>query len=146
MIIREQKTSHLDYSNYQLLNKSAVAVGEAIKRYGLPIEHISFKNNGLKGREMNLLINSLSRHYSKLTHLNLAKNKLGYEGAKYLSESLNEMKALLSLDLAENEIGDIGIGEIMKSLKNFGNIEYLDISGNNIGKSSSAMDCAEYIK
>jgi hypothetical protein len=38
MIIREQKTSHIDYSNYHILNKTAVAVSEAIKRYSLPIE------------------------------------------------------------------------------------------------------------
>lgn len=38
MIIRDQKTTCFDFSNYSLLNKSAVAVGEAIKRYILPIE------------------------------------------------------------------------------------------------------------
>jgi hypothetical protein len=38
MIIRDQKTTCFDFSNYSLLNKSAVAIGEAIKRYVLPIE------------------------------------------------------------------------------------------------------------
>ena len=38
MLIRDKKTSYIDYSNYSMLNKSAVAVGEAIKRYSLPIE------------------------------------------------------------------------------------------------------------
>jgi hypothetical protein len=36
MLIRDkkaEKSNHLDYSNMQLLNKSAVAVAEAIKRY-----------------------------------------------------------------------------------------------------------------
>ena len=41
MVIRDKKTSYLDYSNYCLLNKSAVAVGEAIKRYALPIESLN---------------------------------------------------------------------------------------------------------
>ena len=59
MIIRDKKTSNLDYSNYCLLNKTAVAVGEAIKRYSLPIEEISFMNNGLKAKDCITLIDSL---------------------------------------------------------------------------------------
>lgn len=59
MIIREEKTNHLDYSNYILLNKTALAVAESIKRYVLPIESINFVNNGLKSKECIILIDSL---------------------------------------------------------------------------------------
>jgi len=59
MIIREKNTTHFDYSNYSLLNKSALAVAESIKRYILPIESISFVNNGLKTKEAIMLIASL---------------------------------------------------------------------------------------
>jgi hypothetical protein len=59
MIIREKKTNHIDYSNYQLLNKTAVAVAEAIKRYSLPVESINLTNNGLKYKECIVLIDSL---------------------------------------------------------------------------------------
>ena len=78
MIIREKKTTYIDYSNYCMLNKSAVAVAEAIKRYALTIESINLQNNGLKSKQCKLLIDSLSRHYPKLQILNLSKNKLGY--------------------------------------------------------------------
>ena len=88
MVIRDKKTTHLDYSNYQLLNKSAVAVGEAIKRYSLTIEEINLMNNGLKATETKILLESLQRHYSKLSVLNLSKNKIGSKGAKVLSEAL----------------------------------------------------------
>ena len=67
MVIREKKTNHLDYSNYSLLDKSAVAVAETIKRYVLPIESINFTNNGLKSKQSVILIDSLQRHYEKLT-------------------------------------------------------------------------------
>lgn len=59
MVIREKKTTLLDYSNYQLLNKSAVAVGETIKRYSLTIEEINLMNNGLKAKETKILLDSL---------------------------------------------------------------------------------------
>jgi hypothetical protein len=61
MLIRDkkaEKTNHLDYSNMQLLNKSAVAVAEAIKRYQLPVDAITFSNNGLKPKECLLMIES----------------------------------------------------------------------------------------
>jgi hypothetical protein len=41
------------------LNKTAVAVAEAIKRYSLPIESINLTNNGLKYKECIELIDSL---------------------------------------------------------------------------------------
>jgi hypothetical protein len=50
---------NIDYSNYSLLNKTAVAVAEAIKRYSLPIESINLTNNGLKYKECIELIDSL---------------------------------------------------------------------------------------
>ncbi len=78
MIIREKKTTYIDYSNYCMLNKSAVAVAEAIKRYALTIESINLQNNGLKSKQCKLLIDSLHRHYPKLQILNLRKNRLGY--------------------------------------------------------------------
>lgn len=50
MIIRDEKTNHIDYSNYRLLDKTAVAVAEALKRYPLSIESINLTNNGLKAK------------------------------------------------------------------------------------------------
>ena len=38
MLIRDKKSNHIDYSNLVLLNKSAIAVSEAIKRYSLPVD------------------------------------------------------------------------------------------------------------
>ena len=61
MLIRakkNEKSNHLDYSNTQLLNKSAVAVAEAIKRYALPVDSITFSNNGLKPKECIMMIES----------------------------------------------------------------------------------------
>ncbi len=88
------------------MNKTAVAVSEAIKRYSLPIEEINLMNNGLKAKECIVLINSLQRHYNKLSCLNLSKNKLGFEGAKHLADAIKQMKVLTHLDISFNEVGD----------------------------------------
>lgn len=45
-------------------------------------------NNGLKSNETKILLDSLQRHYPKLSVLNLSKNKIGSKGAKVLSEAL----------------------------------------------------------
>ncbi len=66
MVIRDKKTSIINYSNYQLLSKTAFAVSEAIKRYSFPIEEINFMNNGLKAKEAVALVEALKRHYPKL--------------------------------------------------------------------------------
>lgn len=66
MLIREKKTNHIDYSNFLLLNKSAVAVAEAIKRYSLPVDAITLQNNGLKPKECCLLIQSFQKHYQHI--------------------------------------------------------------------------------
>lgn len=58
MIIRNEKTTTFDFSNYSLLNKSSSAVAEAIKRYTLPIESINLMNNGLRSKDCILLIDS----------------------------------------------------------------------------------------
>lgn len=58
MLIREKKSSHLDYSNFIMLNKASVAVAEAIKRYTLPVDTITLLNNGLKPKECCLLVES----------------------------------------------------------------------------------------
>ena len=143
LLIRDKKTSHLDYSNLILLNKSAVAVAEAIKRYTLPVESITISNNGLKPKECQLLIESFTRHYQMISSLTISKNKLGIEGAKYLSGSLSEMKILSKLVLADDEIGDAGVSELIYNCRNYCSLEYLDISGNNLGKSSAALEFAD---
>ncbi|MFS8160435.1 MAG: hypothetical protein ACMG6E_09570 [Candidatus Roizmanbacteria bacterium] len=89
-----------------MMNKTALAVSEAIKRYSLPIEEINLMNNGLKAKECIVLINSLNRHYNKLARLNISKNKLGLEGARHLAEAIKQMKVLTHLDMGFNEVGD----------------------------------------
>jgi Ran GTPase-activating protein (RanGAP) involved in mRNA processing and transport len=143
MLIKEKNTGHIDYTNVLLLNKSAVAVAEAFKRYALKVNSINLTNNGLKAKECSLMIESFSKHYQMIQTLTISKNKMGFEGAKYLAGALPEMKILGKLVIADNDIGDHGINEIIVACKNYCSIEYLDISGNNLGKSSGSMELAQ---
>jgi Ran GTPase-activating protein (RanGAP) involved in mRNA processing and transport len=146
MLIRDkknEKSNHLDYSNMQLLNKSAVAVAEAIKRYQLPVDQITFYNNGLKPKECLMMIESFQKHFQMIQSLSISKNRLGFDGAKLLATSLPEMKILSKINLSDAEVGDAGINEIINSCRTYCSIEYLDISGNNLGKTPSANELAE---
>ena len=146
MLIRDvkyEKSNNLDYSNMQLLNKSAVAVAEAIKRYQLPVDAITLSNNGLKPKECTLMIESFQKHFGQIQSLTISKNKMGYEGAKYFANAIPEMKILEKIVLADDEIGDMGINEIINACKNYCSVQYLDISGNNIGKTPAANELAE---
>jgi Ran GTPase-activating protein (RanGAP) involved in mRNA processing and transport len=75
--------------------------------------------------------------------LTISKNKMGFDGAKFLANSLPEMKILQKIVLSDDEIGDLGINEIISACRNYCSIEYLDISGNNIGKTPAANELAE---
>jgi Ran GTPase-activating protein (RanGAP) involved in mRNA processing and transport len=88
MIIRDEKSSSFDFSNYSLLNKSALAVAEAIKVYALPVETINLMNNGLRTKDCIMFIDSFEKHYQKLEVLNLSKNKMGLKGAIHLAKAV----------------------------------------------------------
>ena len=68
---------------------------------------------------------------------------MGLEGAKFLANSLAEMKILSKLSLNDNDIGDHGVADILNSARNYCSLEVLDVSGNNLGKSSASGELAE---
>ncbi len=98
MLVRAEATTHLDYSHYGLVNKSSLALSEAIKRFNFPYESADFSYNGLKSKEAVEILRSL-RHQPLLL-LNMSKNKIGAAGAECLAEVLPEMKSLRELLLS----------------------------------------------
>lgn len=79
MLIRQEPTSHLDYSHYGLVNKSSLALSEAIKRFNFNYESADFSYNGLKAKESVELLKSLK--CDTLRILNISKNRIGLPGA-----------------------------------------------------------------
>lgn len=126
-----------------LLNKSAVAVAEAIKRYSLNVNNITLTNNGLKAKECTLMIDSFTKHFQMIQTLTISKNKMGHDGAKFLAQSLPEMKILSKLIISDNEVGDHGVNDIIVACKTYCSIDYLDISGNNLGKTAASVELAD---
>ena len=94
------------------MDKSSLAVSEAIKRYQVPIEKMTLNNNGIKSSEFCLMVDCMTKHFEKLQVLKVTNNKIGFLGAQRLSETLRDMKVLNVLDLSFDCIGDLGIDMI----------------------------------
>ena len=140
MLVRQEATNHLDYSHFGLVNKSSLALSEAIKRFNFPYESADFSYNGLKGKESAELLRSLK--CDSLRILSLAKNKIGLQGAECLAELLPEMKNLKELYIQENQIGDTGLLAILKALEN-STLVRLNLASNGLCKTPAVgMECA----
>lgn len=80
---------------------------------------------GPKATKAFLEIISTQTHFYQL---DLSSNKLGDEGAFYVSQYLSCNPSIINLDLRSNNITSEGFSHILNSLKNNINICYLDIS------------------
>lgn len=138
MLIRDENAPIVEFINIPLLDKQSIAVGESIQRFKVPIEQITLENNGLRAQEFSVMLNCFSAHYEKLQILRVVKNRIGFAGAKQLSETFKLMKSLSILDLSFCEIGDLGMVEIGTGLASSTfNLEELDLSGNEIGRNQN---------
>ena len=81
MLIRDTMDPEIVYDNVQLMDKSSLAVAEAIKRYQVPIEKLILHNNGIKSQEFCLFIDCMTKHFDKLQVLKVTNNKIGLQGA-----------------------------------------------------------------
>ena len=63
-----------------------------------------------------------------MTDLSISGCDIGDDGAKYIAESLKEMKNLETLDLSENKIGPIGAKDIAESLKELKKLKFSILS------------------
>jgi len=50
-MIRDEKTTHLSFAHFGMLNKNTQAIAKSLKRYPLEIEGLDFTGNGLKAKE-----------------------------------------------------------------------------------------------
>ena len=66
LLIRDTTDPEIVYDNVQLMDKSSLAIAEAIKRYQVPIEKMTLNNNGIKSSEFCLMIDCMTKHFEKL--------------------------------------------------------------------------------
>lgn len=134
MVIRSEKTTHLSYANFGLLQKNSVAVAESLKRYPLEIEALDFTGNGIRPKECILLTEALDNHLGTLIYLNFSGNKIGFDGAKVLGERLAKMKLLENINLSGNLMGDEAANEILKGLSALLALKSINLSNNALGQ------------
>mmetsp|Transcript_33576 Transcript_33576/g.51647 ORF Transcript_33576/g.51647 Transcript_33576/m.51647 type:complete len:140 (-) Transcript_33576:1982-2401(-) len=81
------------------------------------------------------MMDCLQKHFEKLQVLRIAKNRIGYDGARHLAGCFKYMKVLSVLDLSHNEVGDLGMEALVNDLSvSPFNLEEMDISGNHLCK------------
>ncbi|CAF3388753.1 unnamed protein product [Rotaria sp. Silwood2] len=66
--------------------------------------------------------------------LDLRNNKIGDQGALYVTEALRDNTKIVALDLQSDKIGDKGVKYIADALQNNTTLEELDLRLNNIGE------------
>lgn len=72
-----------------------------------------------------------------ITHLNLARNNLGMEGARKVRTVLEFNRTLTSLDVSSNAFGDEGIYIIAHGLKSNSSLRYLSVARNDFGSAGA---------
>lgn len=85
-IIREKESPIIDFTNSYLNSSTSVkAIAEAIKLMGYTVLTVKFVNNSLRTKDACALIDSIERHLPNLVELDLSKNDIGLDGARYLA-------------------------------------------------------------
>lgn len=123
----------------QFLNLAGTGIGAEGLKYLIPgiessqnLLNLNLSSNGLGWEKIQELGRSVLS--SKIIKLEIANNKLGYEGALAIAEMLmghdNKACTVESLDLSMNLITTKGLSKILYSLTNNNTLRFLDLSEN----------------
>ena len=75
----------------------------------------------------------LLRVSGSMATLNLARNRIGDEGAKALAAGVASSGSMATLYLGGNSIGNVGANALAEAVRVSGSLEYLDLYNNRIG-------------
>lgn len=99
-----------DQNFYELLGEDSLI-------QNLSLRHCDVDDLGARG--IGLSLGNIKGTNSKLLSLNLAGNRIGYEGVEHLARGLKMNRTLLSLSLASNDIDDKGAAKLAEALSRF---------------------------
>ena len=94
------------------------------------VRNLSLEWNAI-GNGLDPLMEALTIN-SKLEALDLRNNRIGPEGATYISRMLQANKSINKLDLRWNEIGASGANELLAGLRVNTSIKQIELAGNKI--------------
>ena len=100
------------------------------------IVEIDLSSNNIQDNGALSIGMALSNSNCNLEKLNISKNKIADDGARYILDGIANNTTLTSLNLSSNSITDIGGGEFVDQLDNTNRtLLHLDLSGNQISES-----------
>lgn len=95
---------------------------------------LSVEDNRITSSSCTIICRALMKSSQKITHLNLSKNYICFQGAGDLSTMLKSSKTLLHLDVSENDLEGPGAELLADALRINQSLEFLNIERNKIGQ------------
>lgn len=134
--LKDSGMRKVNLSENKIGNRSVQVLIEIVQYQKSKLKWLDIENTGVS----DMMIANLCKYIGKnsvITHLNLARNNLGYFSANALKEMLRENSYLKRLDLHWNNFRTLGALELLKGLADNSGLLELDVSWNSLGRDSS---------
>ena len=119
-----QKISHLDLSFNNIGPLGCFEISKLLKRREFHLSSLNLTRNQLTDEAAKYLAEAINSNNSQLRTLNLSENNISHIGARHLAEAINNNNCQLrTLNLSENNISRIGTRHLAEAIKNNNNCQ-----------------------
>ena len=114
-----QKISHLDLSFNNIGPLGCFEISKLLKRREFHLSSLNLTRNQLTDEAAKYLAEAINSNNSQLRTLNLSENNISHIGARHLAEAINNNNCQLrTLNLSANNISDIGAQHLAEAINN----------------------------
>jgi Ran GTPase-activating protein (RanGAP) involved in mRNA processing and transport len=122
----------LDMSDNSLNEQSFLRVAKGLFTSGIALRALTFSHNEIGDEGAKAIASCLLN--SPIRKLNLADNRIAYDGIERLCACAEKSQTIEILDLSSNRIGDQGIEYIANLIEHTKSLQILNIAGNRISQ------------
>ena len=123
-VINVQQISHLDLSFNNIGPLGCFEISKLLKRREFHLSSLNLTRNQLTDEAAKYLAEAINSNNSQLRTLNLSENNISHIGARHLAEAINNNNCQLrTLNLSENNISDIGAQHLADAINNNNNCQ-----------------------
>ena len=123
-VINVQQISHLDLSFNNIGPLGCFEISKLLKRREFHLSSLNLTRNQLTDEAAKYLAEAINSNNSQLRTLNLSENNISHIGARHLAEAINNNNCQLrTLNLSENNISRIGTRHLAEAIKNNNNCQ-----------------------
>ena len=123
-VINVQQISHLDLSFNNIGPLGCFEICKLLKRREFHLSSLNLTRNQLTDEAAKYLAEAINSNNSQLRTLNLSENNISHIGARHLAEAINNNNCQLrTLNLSENNISRIGTRHLAEAIKNNNNCQ-----------------------